>query len=300
MSCERALEQKHRLFYRFLHFHFHINYFSFTHPTFRRDWQRVLEILCSSHLAKKKHFSPSLSNFLFLCHWITVSLGVFQVFSAKHFILWVRTLILASSSFSSFFFFFFSCLLETSVFCRKIKISRLLQDLWPRPTGKCLTLTGVDKTSSAAPGSPPSGVTSSPSDSPPSDQCLHSCTKMLFFFPDMNFKWKSNRRRKCFLQEKQIRKVTQHGRKKKERENGFSTVGGGEKQALVCLGDVHRRLRGTWFPDGQITATRWLCSVRRWDSQREEHFTWMFYWIRALNPASVRKKKQTNNKSDLS
>lgn len=53
-------------------------------------------------------------------------------------------------------------------------------------------------------------------------------------------------------------KVTQHGRKKKKKkkEKGFSTVGGEEKQALVCLGDILRRLRGTWFPDGQITATR--------------------------------------------
>lgn len=51
-------------------------------------------------------------------------------------------------------------------------------------------------------------------------------------------------------------KVTQHGGKNKKKENGFSTVDGEEKQALVCLGDVLRRLRGTWFPDGQITATR--------------------------------------------
>lgn len=173
--------------------------------------------------------------------------------------------------------------------------SRLLQDLWPHPTGKCLTLTGVDKTLSAAPASSPSGVTSLPPDSLPSDQCLHSCRKILFFFPDMNFKWKSNRRRKCFSQEKQITKW-RNTEEKKRRENGFSTVGGEEKQALVCLVDVLCQLRGTWFPDGQITATRWLCSDRRWDSQRDEHFRWVFYWIRALNPAFVKNK----NKNDLS
>lgn len=82
-------------------------------------------------------------------------------------------------------------------------------------------------------------------------------------------------------------KVTQH-RRKKEKENGFSTVGSEEKQALVCLGDVLRRLRGTWFPDGQITATRWLWLDRWWDGQREEHFRWGFYWVTALKPASVK------------
>lgn len=220
MSCERALEQKHRLFYRFLHFNFHMNYFSFTHPTFRHDRQRVLEILCSSHQVrkkKKKPFSPSLSNFS-----LPLSLNNRLTRRVPNLLSWTLRIVSAYSRPRLLLLVFLLLLLlllvrDVCVLQKKKNTSLLSQDLWPRPTRKCFTLTGVDKTLSAAPGSSPSGVTSLPPDSPPSDRCLHSCGKMLFFFPDMNFKWKSNRWRKCFSQEKQITKWRNTEEKKRKR-----------------------------------------------------------------------------------